>query len=118
MEYRGQHSNTVFGSVHAPGYSEDGARSSVYTRADREFDEERYVFAIDWDTVSITLYVDDVANHNLTRNSLPIGAKWAFDRAILIVLTVAVGDYFVGPPEATTVFPGSMLIDMVRKGGI
>lgn len=117
MEYRGQYPTTVIGSVHGPGYSGGGAKSGVYTMADQGLNEDFHVFAIDWDADSITWYVDDVAYHNVTRNSLPVGTDWVFDHSFFIILNVAVGGHFVGPPDATTVFPQSMLVDWVRIRG-
>jgi beta-glucanase (GH16 family) len=37
-----------------------------------------------------------------------------FDRAFHLILTLAVGGPFPGPPDETTAFPGELLLDYVR----
>ncbi len=40
--------------------------------------------------------------------------NWVFDHPFFIVLNVAVGGDWPGSPDATTVFPQTMLVDYVR----
>jgi len=40
--------------------------------------------------------------------------KWVFDHPFYIILNVAVGGKWPGPPDSTTVFPQAMLVDYVR----
>ena len=42
------------------------------------------------------------------------GGRWVFEHPFFIILNVAVGGNFVGPPNASTVFPQTMLVDYVR----
>ena len=37
-----------------------------------------------------------------------------FNHPFYLILNVAVGGTFVGPPDATTTFPQTMLVDWVR----
>jgi beta-glucanase (GH16 family) len=39
---------------------------------------------------------------------------WAFDVPFFVLLNVAVGGNFPGPPDSTTTFPQEMLVDYVR----
>ena len=45
---------------------------------------------------------------------LPKGAKWVYDHPFFIILNVAVGGGWPGNPDATTIFPQTMLVDYVR----
>jgi hypothetical protein len=45
---------------------------------------------------------------------LPAGAPWVFDHPFFIIMNVAVGGYWPGYPDATTVFPQTMSVDYVR----
>ena len=45
---------------------------------------------------------------------LPAGSRWVFDHPFFLLLNVAVGGNWPGPPDATTVFPQQMLVDYVR----
>ena len=114
MEYRGQEPRIVHGSLHGPGYSGGSAITRRFERTDTGFDADFHVFAVEWDTNRITWTVDDVAYHTVTPANLPPGAGWVFNRPFFIILNVAVGGNFVGPPDATTVFPQTMLVDWVR----
>ena len=42
------------------------------------------------------------------------GGEWVFDHSFFILLNVAVGGGFVGPPNESTTFPQTMLVDWVR----
>jgi len=115
MEYRGQEPNIVHGSLHGPGYSGGSAITGRYTLPGPSgFDDDFHVFAIEWDSDSITWIVDDTRYQTLSPRDLPGGATWAFNHPFFIILNVAVGGHFVGSPDATTVFPQTMLVDWVR----
>ncbi len=49
-----------------------------------------------------------------TPSDLAPGMNWVFDHPFFIVLNVAVGGDWPGSPDATTVFPQTMLVDYVR----
>lgn len=118
MEYRGQEPSIIHGSLHGPGYSGGNAITKSYQlQSGKKFSEDFHIFAIEWDPGSITWYVDDIAYQTITQNDLPSGKKWVFDHPFFIILNVAVGGHFVGPPDAGTVFPQTMLVDWVRVYG-
>jgi uncharacterized protein (TIGR03437 family) len=50
----------------------------------------------------------------LTADMIPAGSRWVFNDPFFLLLNVAVGGDFPGPPDATTHFPQDMLIDYVR----
>ncbi len=114
MEYRGQAPNVVIGSIHGPGYSGAAAVTRTYTRAGPGFDADFHVFAVEWAADRITWLVDDVPYHTVTPASLPARGQWVFNHPFFILLNVAVGGNFVGPPNPATTFPQTMLVDWVR----
>ena len=117
MEYRGQEPNIVLGSLHGPGYSGGNALGDRFRLSQGTFNDDFHVFAIEWNPSSITWYVDGVAYQTLETRDLPDGARWVFDHPFFIILNVAVGGHFVGPPDSTTAFPQTMLVDWVRVYG-
>ncbi len=117
LEYRGQEPQIVHGSLHGPGYSGGSAVTGYYYLADEGFDEGFHIFAIEWDSDSITWFVDELAYQTISSSDLPSGSPWVFDHSFFIILNVAVGGHFVGPPDASTVFPQTMLVDYVRVYG-
>lgn len=114
MEYRGQQTSIVHGSLHGPGYSGGSALTKSYTLTGSSFDADYHVFAIEWTTNKIVWSVDGNAYQTITPASLPPGSSWVFDHPFHIILDLAVGGNYVGAPDAGTVFPATMLVDYVR----
>jgi beta-glucanase (GH16 family) len=115
LELRGQAPDRVLGSLHGPGYSGAGAVTDTYVRPGGVgFDDDFHTFAIEWDERYVAWEVDGETYQVVTPAQLPEGAPWVFDREFFVLLNLAVGGNFVGPPDATTVFPQAMVIDYVR----
>jgi beta-glucanase (GH16 family) len=115
MEYRGQEPGVVLGSLHGPGYSGGNARSRAYVLpSGGRFDTDFHVFAVEWKTNQITWSVDGKPYHVQTPSTIPAGTSWVFDHPFFVILNLAVGGNYVGPPDASTVFPQTLLVDYVR----
>ncbi len=115
MEYRGQEPAVLHGSLHGPGYSGGAALTTRYALpGGLGFNDEFHVFAIEWEASRISWYMDDVRYLTITPSDLPASSRWVFDHPFFIILNVAVGGNFVGPPDASTTFPQTMLVDWVR----
>ena len=113
MEYRGQEPGIVLGSMHGPGYSGGAAVSGRYILPNGgRFDTDFHVFAIEWTSEQVTWFVDGQPYQVVTRSQVP--GRWVFDQPFFILLNVAVGGNFLGPPDASTTFPQQMLVDYVR----
>lgn len=107
------------GTIHGTGYATDGIGSTYYFTAGAT--------AAGWHTYGviktpdrIELYVDDPAHPyaTFTRDGVEShpGAVWPFDdgQSFYIILNIAVGGSWPGPPDAVTKFPSKMLVDYVR----
>lgn len=115
MEYRGQQPNIVHGTIHGPGYSGGNAITGTYVLPGGiGFDGDFHVFAIEWNDERIMWLIDKQPYQSFRRSDLPAGAPWVFDHPFFIILNVAVGGNFVGPPNAQTSFPQTMYVDWVR----
>jgi len=115
LEYRGQEPKILHASLHGPGYSGGSAVTGKTTLAGADgFEADFHVFAVQWDKNRITWVVDDVDYRTVTPSDLPSGGQWVFDHPFFIILNVAIGGHFVGPPDANTTFPQTMLVDYVR----
>ncbi len=134
MENRGQEPTLLNGSIHGPGYSAGEAITKAYDLENDRFDTDFHVFGIEWGPEYINFYVDDVLYNQITPDDLPAGPEpdfvkelypapeydgvwnnWVFDdQPFYIIINLAVGGNFVGPPDANTVFPQTMLVDYVR----
>jgi beta-glucanase (GH16 family) len=115
MENIGKEPSTIHGSMHGPGYSGDGDFTSVYKLPGGvNFYDDFHVFAIEWEPGIVRFFVDQELYATFTPSRLPVGMKWVFDHPFYIILNVAVGGDWPGPPDSTTVFPEAMLVDYVR----
>ncbi|MCA6074656.1 glycoside hydrolase family 16 protein [Fulvivirga sedimenti] len=112
MEYRGQAPTIVLGSVHGPGYSAGNAITKSYDLQNDRFDTGFHIFGIEWGPKFVNFYVDDVLYNQITPDDVP--GEWVFNKPFYILINLAVGGSFVGPPNSETVFPQTMLVDYVR----
>jgi beta-glucanase (GH16 family) len=62
----------------------------------------------------IVIGVDGWVRGIYTRWSMPAGDQWVFDAPQYAILNVAVGGNWPGPPNASTKFPATMLVDWIR----
>ncbi len=119
MENIGKEPALVHGTIHGPGYSgEHGIGAPYALPGDRpgnsSFADDFHIFAVEWEPNTIRFYVDDHLYATRTPADLPEGAKWVYDHPFFILLNVAVGGDWPGNPDATSVFPQTMLVDYVR----
>jgi beta-glucanase (GH16 family) len=63
---------------------------------------------------SITVGIDQQVLGVFTPSSLRPGSQWVFDHPMYGLLNVAVGGDWPGPPDESTPFPATMLVDWFR----
>ncbi|MFY9804655.1 MAG: glycoside hydrolase family 16 protein [Candidatus Acidiferrales bacterium] len=115
MENIGKEPSLVHGSMHGPGYSGGRGYTSEYKLPGGvRFSDDFHVFAIEWEPRVVRFFVDQDLYAMFTPSRLPAGMKWVFDHPFFIILNVAVGGDWPGPPDSTTVFPQTMRVDYVR----
>lgn len=115
MENIGKNPSTVYGTIHGPGYLGEGGLESEYGLSGaKRFADDFHVFAVEWEPSAIRFYVDSDLYVTRTPADIPAGKKWAFDHPFFLLLNLAVGGDWPGNPDASTVFPQTMLIDYVR----
>ncbi len=114
MENIGREPSIVHGTLHAPGYSGAGGVRAPYNLSSGAFSDDYHVYAVEWDANQIRWYVDGNLYQTRTQADIPAGSNWVFDHPFFIILNVAVGGYWPGNPDSTTVFPQKMYVDYVR----
>lgn len=62
----------------------------------------------------ITVGIDDTVWGVFTPESLPPDATWVYNKPFCVILNLAVGGDWAGPPDDSTEFPAVMLIDWVH----
>ncbi|MGC1203328.1 MAG: glycoside hydrolase family 16 protein [Flavobacteriaceae bacterium] len=115
MEYKGSEPTITHGSVHGPGYFGGNPITKTYELPSGRFDTEFHVFGVEWGANYVNYYVDDVLFLQITPDDLEDDDVWVFnDNPFHMILNVAVGGSFSGFPDASSVFPQTMLVDYVR----
>ncbi len=107
--------NRVYGTIHYgatwPNNQMSGNHYDVATDVTAGFHE----YALEWDESEMRWYVDDILYSTQTSWSTTAAPYPApFDRPFYILLNVAVGGNFPGPPSGSTAFPVTMEVDYVR----
>jgi beta-glucanase (GH16 family) len=112
MEHKGQEPRILYGSLHGPGYSGDASLTGTRV-AQTDLPADFHVYAVEWSPGQITWALDGEVYHEQSASEVAASGRWIFDHAFFLILNVAVGGDFVGPPD-DAVFPQTMLVDYVR----
>ncbi|OJF14279.1 glycoside hydrolase family 16 protein [Couchioplanes caeruleus] len=104
--------NTVYGTIHGPGYSAAAGIQSSKTLS-APLSDAFHVFSVDWRPGLIVWQIDGVEYHRATPAS--VGSNtWVFEHPFSLLLNLAVGGSWPGDPDASTTFPRRLLVDYVR----
>ncbi len=116
MENIGKEPGTVHGTIHGPRYSGAHGLSTALAMpiSQQHFADDFHVYAVEWEPNAIRFYVDDLVYAQRTPTDLPKDAKWVYDHPFFLLLNVAVGGDWPGNPDASSVYPQTMLVDYVR----
>lgn len=116
MEYVGKTPNTVYGTLHGPGYSGGNGYGKDFDLGEPVADDF-HRFAIEWEPGVIRWYIDDTNFFTATETALfdvkPTAEEWVYDHPFFLLMNLAVGGSFPGNPDETTPFPAEMVIDHV-----
>jgi beta-glucanase (GH16 family) len=105
----------VLGSLHGPGFSGgDSVHAEYLLAGGRRFSDDFHLFAVEWEPAVVRFFVDENLYATFTPADLPPGATWVFDKPFFMLLNVAVGGNWPGPPDTSTVFPQQLRVDYVR----
>ena len=114
MEYVGKTPDTVYQTVHGPGYSGNKGIGSHFVLGADTLKNDFHIFAIEWAPNEIRWFVDAQEVFKITPAQIPAGTQWVYDHPFFMILNLAVGGGWPGFPDDTTVFPQQLLVDYVR----
>lgn len=60
---------------------------------------------------AVSIGIDETTLGTFTPESLPAGSPWVFDGPMFVLLNLAVGGDWPGPPDQSTPFPSMMVVD-------
>lgn len=108
------------GSIHGPGFTGHVGLGTVFNFPKGQTAADWHKYGMIWKPGSIAFYVDDSKHPYVTYtpDSLKTlsGASWPFDngQSFFLIVDLAIGGDWPGPPDATTTFPQEMLVDYIR----
>jgi beta-glucanase (GH16 family) len=119
MEWVPQYTPTTTSStVHGPGYSGAGGIGAKFTfpNGGRTDDAGFHTYGLLWSPNKIQFYRDDWTKpfFTVTPANIPAGTQWVYNHPFFLLLNLAVGGGFPGPPNAATPSPATVLVDYVR----
>ena len=116
MELVGHEPNRVHGTLHYGGaFPANRFTGDFYQLQSGTFADGFHVFSVEWEEGEIRWYVDGrlyQTQNQWSTNVAPFPAP--FDQRFHLVVNVAVGGNWPGPPNVNTPFPQSMEIDWIR----
>ncbi len=121
MENIGKEPTQVHGTLHGPGYQGAGLGKPFSLASGKPYADEFHTYGIVWSPGKVQFYVDDPTQPyaTFTPADLPKGGVWAFDQGrFFLLLNLAVGGRWPGPPDAKTSPTLEMLVDYVRVYGM
>jgi len=108
------------GSIHGTGFTGGTGLGKQYNFPGGETAAGWHTYGMIWSNGTVGFYVDDPAKPYVTYTTASLqginGAVWPFDagQSNFIILNLAIGGDWPGPPDGSTPFPSEMLIDYVR----
>lgn len=111
------------GSIHGPGFIGGTGLGQNYTfPSGQTAGSAFHTYSMVWKPGSVEYFVDDPTYTKPYASFTPAslnglsGATWPFDngQSNFIILNLAIGGSWPGPPDNTTPFPSQMLVDYVR----
>lgn len=119
MEAIGSEPGEVFGTLHYGGPAPGNVFSGEpFDLTFGTYDEDFYVFTIEWEEGEIRWYVNNMLYQTQTSDDwFTTGSDnpaAPFDHDFHMILNVAVGGNLPGNPDDSTVFPQTMEVDYVR----
>jgi beta-glucanase (GH16 family) len=113
MEMAGSNPSINHASVHGTSAEKTG----TYALPSGKLSDAFHLYALEWTPDHLTWFIDDVAYQTFTKAQLvPMGMSWGLDHPFYVLLNLAVGGSFDGPPGRGTTFPVQLFVDRVSIG--
>jgi beta-glucanase (GH16 family) len=112
LELIGKEPTRIHGTLHAPGDASDEGTTAVLDRA-AGFADDFHRYGIEWEAGAVRFLFDGEVYATRTEADLG-GRPWTFDHDFFLLLNLAVGGSWPGPPDATTPWPSEVVVDWVR----
>jgi beta-glucanase (GH16 family) len=105
---------TIHGPIAGAPYTGDGTKQAQFSGAIADLSADYHDYWVRHLPDRITVGIDTNTLGTFTPASLPAGAQWVYNRPMFAILNLAVGGSWTGPPDNSTPFPATMLVDWFR----
>ena len=113
MELVGNEPRKVHAAVHGPGpHLETGIGGGF--RARRSLAHRYHVYAARWSPNAVRFSIDGRTYETVHRRDYPRRDRWVFNHRMFLIVNLAVGGDWPGPPTPRTRFPARLRVDWVR----
>lgn len=112
-EILGRNPFVVRATVHGPSGRSGYSRGEDF-RSPSSLASGFHTYAMSWSPDSITWLFDGQPWGTVTPSDLARRQRWVFNRPFHLLLDLAVGGNWSGPPDYATNFPATLLVDWVR----
>lgn len=105
------------GSIHGTGFTGGTGLGTIYYFPGGHTAAEFHTYGMAWSPASVSYYIDNNTYATFAPSDVTaISGVWPFDagQSNFIILNLAIGGDWPGPPDGTTPFPSEMLVDYVR----
>ena len=114
MEHVGHDEGRIHGSVHTESYNHIIGTQRTNSKLIENVKALFHIYSIEWSEQKIDFFIDDTLHFTFKNDFTNDFRTWPFNERFHLLLNVAVGGNWPGPPNNTTVFPQDMEVDYVR----
>jgi beta-glucanase (GH16 family) len=105
---------TYHSTIHGPNSGGNDTYQVDFSGAVPDLSTDFHEYWVRHAPDAITVGIDRTTLGTFTPESLPAGARWVYNRPMYAILNLAVGGDWAGPPDQSTRFPATMLVDWLR----
>ncbi len=114
MESIGHQPKTCYGTIHfGQAWPNNKHIGDTIETKQGDLSTTFHVYSVEWEPTEIRWYFDDEL-YCTKKNTDVAPERWPFDQQFHVILNLAIGGQWPGPPDEGTNFPKYMFVDYVR----
>ncbi len=105
---------TAYSSIHGPISGVPDYLQQQFVNTGPDLSEGFHDYWVQRAENKVAVGIDDTLWGVFTPDGLPPTAEWVYNKPFCLILNLAVGGDWAGPPDDSTPFPATMLVDWVH----
>jgi beta-glucanase (GH16 family) len=114
VENLGSEPTTAHAVVHGADSNGEPWLSGAETDTAAPLSDGFHTYGLVWGPNAVTMTLDGRPYMAISASDLPPGSRWGLNHRFYLLLSLAVGGRWPGPPDSSTAFPATLLVDYVR----